>query len=165
MFIYTFYTTHCTWWNLQTFNKWRCHPSPHSDKCGMGEEAQSCELAFIVWHNSPLTPEVSGASHLSKSHAQLAMNRHSGESSLRSIAKHWNGFQVTKVRIKSRRKWQMSSLPQGSFPVLLFWPVLSMFSNSLCGLKVCNNTFLSLRRNFNENGTQVAEWVGGRMRC
>lgn len=52
-------------------------------------------------------------------------------------------------------------LPQGSFPVLLFWPVLSLFSDSLGGLKVCNNTFSSPRRDLNENGTQVVEWVGG----
>lgn len=48
----------------------------------LAEEAQICGAAFvlffffffIMWHNSPLTPEVSAASRLSQSHAQLLVN-------------------------------------------------------------------------------------------
>ena len=61
-----------------------------SDKCGVAEEAHSCELAFIMRHNSPLTPEVSAASHLSQSHAQLAMNCPSAEN-LQSEAERSTG--------------------------------------------------------------------------
>lgn len=54
-------------------------PISLTDKCGVAEKAQSCELAFIIWHNSPLTPEVSAASRLSQFHAQLLMNCLSAE--------------------------------------------------------------------------------------
>lgn len=44
-------------------------------ECGTAEKgAQSSGAAFIMQHNLPLTAEVSAASHLSWSHAQLPLN-------------------------------------------------------------------------------------------
>lgn len=62
---------------------------------------KAVKVSCIVWHNSPLTPEVPAASRLSQSHAQLVVNRPFflcvcvQNLHREAITERWNGCQDT----------------------------------------------------------------------
>lgn len=125
MFSYMFYTTLNE--ICMTFNKRRGHPSPHTDTSGTAGEAQSWELAFYCV--AQLAPNTRGLV------CPRVMHSWSWIAPLCrifiiSIAERWNGRQVTR---------ENKIMPQIWIFVDTFIHSSGLFSESLGGLKVCDN--------------------------